>query len=171
MTSQFELIYSQEERLQAKDNINNLCLYISENSKYIDESTTNLFHELESISVNVFEATNFIRLFKVIKQLDSDTKNNFLLKDKIVGDIMFGILDVYEDLVEDAFIIIQFFNKLNCILNKKLIILSFIEILKKNRSFKQKILEEINYLAEQNSLENWEFLKDAVKEINDKFLD
>lgn len=35
---------------------------------------------------------------------------------------MFGILDVYEDLVEDAFIIIQCFNKLNCIANKKLMI-------------------------------------------------
>lgn len=115
------------------------------------------------VSVSVYLHTLCISPTYEIKKIVEDRK------DKIVGDIMFGILDVYEDLVEDAFIIIQLFNLLNCISNKKLIILSFIEILKKDSSLKHEILEEINFLAVKNSLEDWQFLKDAIKEINDKF--
>ena len=155
MTTQFELIYSQDGMLKSKNIIKTLSEYIRD--------------ELHQRN-NIVEITkDFAKEQAFRKILDSDTIASIPLKDKVVGDIMFGILDVYEDLVEDAFMIIQIFNELNCISNKKLIILSFIEILKKDSSLKQKILEEINFLAFENSLEDWQFLKDAIKEINDKF--
>lgn len=144
MITQFELIHSQDEMLKSKDLIKSLSSYIS--TSFAEKPLTYL--------EDIFEEF---------------TKYDVIFKDRIVGDVMFGILDVYEDLVQDAFKIIQLFNELNCISNKKLIILSFIEILKKDSSLKQKILEEINFLAFENSLQDWQFLKDAIKEINDKF--
>jgi len=168
MTTQFELIYSQDEMLKSKENLINLSAYIYKDIVKIDKLLEDI-EEKEKLGKDFDFQEDDIEMFEQAMQVMQATIKNIVLKDKIVGDIMFGILDVYEDLVEDAFNVIQFFNKKDLIANKKLIILSFIEILKKDSSLKQKILEEINFLAFENSLEDWQFLKDAIKEINDKF--
>jgi hypothetical protein len=168
MTTQFELIYSQDEMLKSKENLINLSAYIYKDIVKIDKLLEDI-EEKEKLGKDFDFQEDDIEMFEQAMQVMQATIKNIALKDKIVGDIMFGILDVYEDLVEDAFNVIQFFNKKDLIANKKLIILSFIEILKKDSSLKQKILEEINFLAFENSLEDWQFLKDAIKEINDKF--
>jgi len=164
MTTQFELIYSQDEMLKSKENLINLSAYIYKDIVKIDKLLEDI-EEKEKLGKDFDFQEDDIEMFEQAMQVMQATIKNIALKDKIVGDIMLGILDVYEDLVEDAFNVIQFFNKKDLIANKKLIILSFIEILKKDSSLKQKILEEINFLAFENSLEDWQFLKDAIKEI------
>lgn len=130
--------YSPEEIIQAKEDVTNLSNMIN----------------------------NEIYALIIYEKLNSKTKDQIIFKDKIVGDLMFGLLNIYPELVQDGFTIIKYFNELNCISNKKLIIISFIELLKIDISLKTKILEEIDKLIKKNSLENWDFAKDAIEEIN-----
>lgn len=106
--------------------------------------------------------TDFILLFN---RLNYELCSKCLLKDMVLADLRFGLLFYYPELIDKAFNLIKFINRNVNICNKKEILLAFVEILKFDFSFSNKVIEEIEFLKIKNELENWEFANKILKEI------